>query len=97
MEPLISASLRGTYFSKIDLKSPYNQLHIKKGKEHLSAFQTPFGNYEYLVMTFSMCNSPSVFQRMISEGLYPVLGKGICVYLHDILIFTENKQKHRKR
>jgi hypothetical protein len=61
MEQMISESPRDTYFSEINLKLAYNQLRIKIGKEHLSAFQTPFGNHEDLVKPFGMCHSPSIF------------------------------------
>jgi len=39
-------------FSKLDLISAYNLIRVKEGHEYLTAFRTPFGQYEYLVIPF---------------------------------------------
>ncbi|MBW0497327.1 hypothetical protein O181_037042 [Austropuccinia psidii MF-1] len=45
----------GSYiFSKIDLCGAYNLLRIKECHEHLTAFRTKYGSYEYLVMPFGL-------------------------------------------
>ncbi|MBW0536631.1 hypothetical protein O181_076346 [Austropuccinia psidii MF-1] len=49
-------------FSKIGLRGAYNLLRIKEGDEHLKAFRTKYGSYEYLVMPFGLTNAPSSCQ-----------------------------------
>jgi hypothetical protein len=44
-----------------------------------------------------MFNFLSVFQRMITEVLYPVLGPEVCVYLDDILIQSQDLKFHKDR
>lgn len=45
-------------------------------------------------MLFRLTNAPALFERFIKKVLHKVLHCFMVVYLDDILIFLENRNKH---
>ena len=78
---LIESFKGATIFTRLDLRSAYNLVRVKEGDEYLTAFRTPLGHYEYLVMPFGLRNAPSVFQCFIEDVLSEVIGVCVKVYL----------------
>ncbi|KAK3565645.1 hypothetical protein QTP86_012967 [Hemibagrus guttatus] len=76
--PATLEQLRGAkFFTKLDLRSAYNLVHIREGDEWKTAFHTTHGHYEYLVMPFGLTNTPAMFQSLINEVLQDILGKWV--------------------
>ena len=53
------------------------------------------GSFEPLVMYFSLCNSPTTFQKMMNEVFHDM--SDVCiVYINDLIIFMEkdNQEEH---
>ncbi|CAJ0968385.1 unnamed protein product [Ranitomeya imitator] len=96
--PLLSdlfARIKGaSWFIKIDLRGAYNLVRIKQGDEWKTAFNTPEGHFEYLVMPFGLSNAPSVFQSFMHDIFWNYLDKFLIVYLDDILIFSDDWESH---
>ena len=67
---------------------------MKKDDTFKTAFVTPTGKYEYTVMPFGLVNAPSTFARYMSD-LFRSL-PFVCVYLDDILIYSDNEEEHWK-
>ena len=80
---------------KFDMHWGYNNVHIKEGNEWKATFITNCGLFEPLIMFFELCNSPLTFQNMKNDIFHKLIMMGkVCVYLNNILIFTENKEEH---
>ncbi|KAK3526444.1 hypothetical protein QTP70_025477 [Hemibagrus guttatus] len=95
--PLALEHLRGaTVFTKLGLRSAYNLIRIREGDEWKTAFVTPTGHYEYLVMPYGLVNAPSMFQNFMHEVLREFLHKSVLVYIDDILIYSRSMADHRQ-
>jgi hypothetical protein len=90
--PHLLNNLHGCKFlSKVDLKAAFNLLHVAPGHEWKTAFRTPWGLYEYVVMPFGLANAPATFQCFIQHVLREYLDVCWFVYIDDILIFSKTK------
>jgi hypothetical protein len=86
---LIDKLLSARFFTKLDVRWGYNNIRIHEGDEWKTAFKTPMGLYESLVMNFELCNAPTTFQTFIDEQFKDLIATGhVMVYLDDILIFA---------
>lgn len=96
--PLMSSAfevLQGAqFFTKLDLRNAYHLVRIKEGDEWKTAFNTPFGHFEYQVLPFGLVNAPTVFQALVNDILRDMLNIFVFVYLDDILIFSPSLQVH---
>ena len=62
--------------------------------EEKTAFRTRFGLYHWRVMPFGLCNAPATFQWMMDNIFHDLLDNRVIEYLDDILIYSENMDKH---
>lgn len=74
------------YFTLLDLFSGYYQIPMAADSIPKTAFITPDGHYEYLRMSFGLCNAPFIFQRMMCKIVNELEDGTAFPYLDDILI-----------
>ena len=81
------------WYTKLDLRTEYNQVRIKEREEWKTVFRTRYGLYEYLIMPFGLTNAPATFQDLINDTLRELLDERVVVYLDDILIYARTTLK----
>lgn len=81
-------------FTKLDLRNAYHLVRIREGDEWKTAFNTPTGHWEYLVLPLGLTNAPAVFQNLVNDVLRDMINKFVFVYLDDILIFSKSQEDH---
>ncbi|KAF8755911.1 hypothetical protein RHS01_04645 [Rhizoctonia solani] len=83
-------------FTKLDLRWGYNNVQVKEGDKWKTAFQTKYGLYKSLVMTFGLTNAPAAFQHFMNKLFRDLLDVCVIIYLDDILIFSKDDASHTK-
>jgi predicted aspartyl protease len=82
-------------YSKLDLKGAFNLLRIKRGCEPLTSFITKYGKYQYNVIPFGTKNAPGHFQAVMNKIFSHLIGRGLWIYIDDLLVYERDIQKHK--
>ncbi|GJV14039.1 putative reverse transcriptase domain-containing protein [Tanacetum coccineum] len=83
-------------YSKIDLRSGYQQLRVRDQDIPKTAFQTRYGYYEFQVMPFGLTNAPAIFMDLINRVCKPYLDKFVIIFIDDILIYSKDEKEHEE-
>jgi hypothetical protein len=83
-------------FSKIDLRSGYQQVRIKDQDIRKTSFRTRYGHYEFTVVSFGLLNAPTIFMCLMSGVFRDCLDKFVIVFLDDILVYSKLEEEHEQ-
>lgn len=95
IDELIARLSKAKVFSKLDLSDGYHQMRMKEDDIRKTAFTTPFGHFEWVVMPFGEKNAPATFVQLLNQlVLVDLVHDFVIVFVDDILIFSENPDIH---
>ena len=82
------------YFSKIDLRSGYNQLSVRGEDIPKMDFRTMYKHYEFLVMSFGLTNAAEIFMDLMNRVFQNYLDSFVIVFIDSILVYSNNESDH---
>nr|GFB44845.1 putative reverse transcriptase domain-containing protein [Tanacetum cinerariifolium] len=87
---------RSSVYSKIDLRSGYQQLRVREEDIPKTAFRTCYGHYEFQVIPFGLTNAPAVFMDLMNRVCKPYLDKFVIVFIDGILMYSKDEKEHEE-
>ena len=87
---------RAQYLSVIDAVHGYWQIPMDPQDSWKTAFNTPFGQFQWNVVSFGLTSAPSHFQSIMDEVVGPLTKHGSYTanLLDDVLVFSETYKEH---
>lgn len=98
--PLIDDILDGlngcTYFTTLDIKGAFHQIMLDANSRDYTAFTAGHFQYRWIRMPMGLSSAPLTWQRAINTILHDLIGKGVYVYLDDVIIYGKSFFEHNK-
>ena len=85
------------YFTKLDIVIVFNKIKMIENEKWKTAFRIKYGFFEFLVMNFGLCGTPSTFQNYINDIFHEYLNTFCSAYIDNIFIYNKTKKKSMKR
>ena len=92
VEDIFSKLNGARYFSPLDMRTGYHHIPLDRSSIPKTAFNSPFGKYEYIMVLFRLAQDPAYFQELMTRILKDF--DFVIDYLDDIIIFSKTAEEH---
>eukprot|EP00957_Ditylum_brightwellii_P175991 13401223-Ditylum_brightwellii.AAC.1 len=69
-----------TYATSLEVNMGYYHIEISPESSAICAIVLPWGKYKYLKLPMGLCNSPDIFQEIMSNK-FPILKRYKCILM----------------
>lgn len=82
------------WFTTMDMEQGFHQVRMAPEDRHKTAFRTFMGQFEWCVMPFGLKGAPGTFQAIMNSMFFDLLGRGVVVYMDDVLLYSKTFEEH---
>ena len=93
IQEILNRLAKAKYFTKLNIVAVFNKIRMAENEEWKTVFRIKYGFFEFLIMNFGLCGTPSAFQNYINDILHEHLNIFCFAYIDDILIYNKSKKK----
>ncbi|KAA3465502.1 RNA-directed DNA polymerase-like protein [Gossypium australe] len=94
IDQLVDASIGHMFMNFMDAFLVYNQNLLDRCDKKKTTFITEKGLFCYWVMLFGLKNVGATYQRLVNRIFKNQIGRGLEVYVDDMLVKTESMSEH---
>ena len=94
LEECLDALAQNVWFSKLDANSAYYQVIVNEADRDKTAFITKYGLFQFVRMSFGLCNAPSTYMRVMNLVLRGLSWDIVLAFLDDMLVLGKNFDHH---
>ncbi len=94
IDAILRNVVRHRYRTFMDGLGAFEQIRVVPKHVRRTAFTTPDGTMESLVIQQGDCNGPATYQAVMNHIFSPYLGVFMDVYLDDIIVYSDTVDDH---
>lgn len=84
------------YFTTLDIKGAFHQIILDETSRDYTAFTVGHFQYRWIRMPMGLSEAPLTWQRAINTILINIIGKGVYIYLDDVIVYGKTIDEHNK-
>jgi hypothetical protein len=93
---ILSDIAQGRIFGTLDMTNSFFQTRMHPDNVNLTAVNTLWGLYEWVVMPMGIKNAPAIHQHRVTLALRPHIGHICHVYMDNIAIWSRDLDEHTR-